>query len=552
MSRASFVSRLSLLGVSAAALPALLACLDHPLKAVEYDAVQVDQEGISISINKDVDILFIVDNSGSMGEEQNNLAENFENLVSVLEADDVRANYRIGITTTDNGNPWCSTGSEAGSLVLSSCRSRLDDFIFEGVTEVDQRAACTDNCIHEEIEIIPTSTSKDPNEEPRKWIESTDGNLNVEGATSVEALKCVGPQGINGCGFESHLESMWKALTRATISNDPSYGFIRDGAILSIVFVTDEVDCSYNDAHSSIFAASGNKAFWSNPDDDSPTSAVCWNAGVKCEGENGGIYDSCAAQDYNEDGEEVSAANAEDDAVLRPVSRYVSIVQELEEKKKALNPDQEVLVAAITGVPTNYPDADIQFVNTSAGSTNPNFVADFGIGPGCVSTVAEAVPPVRLAEFARNFLVGSDDVNLFSVCSTDYGPALNSIADKIRDQIRPACMPECVADIDPTTPELDPSCVLTKRVLLEDGETMDIPVPTCEDDGSLPEGEYTCFVALTEESEMDPQCVEEGWNLEFEVIEETDPDLPPVVSSTIIATCELSQNRRNDCPNLPG
>ena len=64
-------------------------------------------EGIQIEVNKDVDILFVVDNSGSMGEEQANLSENFGRFVGVLEADDVKANYRLGITTTDDSNYWC-------------------------------------------------------------------------------------------------------------------------------------------------------------------------------------------------------------------------------------------------------------------------------------------------------------------------------------------------------------------------------------------------------------------------------------------------------------
>ena len=51
----------------------------------------------------------------------------------------------------------------------------------------------------------------------------------------------MGPQRIDGCGFESHLESMWKALTRAETDEDPSHGFIRDHAILSVVHVTTDV-----------------------------------------------------------------------------------------------------------------------------------------------------------------------------------------------------------------------------------------------------------------------------------------------------------------------
>jgi hypothetical protein len=42
-----------------------------------------------------------------MAEEQALLSANFAAFIDVLEAPDVRANYRIGITTTDAGNPRC-------------------------------------------------------------------------------------------------------------------------------------------------------------------------------------------------------------------------------------------------------------------------------------------------------------------------------------------------------------------------------------------------------------------------------------------------------------
>jgi hypothetical protein len=48
---------------------------------------------------QEVDVLFVVDDSGSMMEEQNNLSANFENFINVALA--WNADYRIGVTTTD-------------------------------------------------------------------------------------------------------------------------------------------------------------------------------------------------------------------------------------------------------------------------------------------------------------------------------------------------------------------------------------------------------------------------------------------------------------------
>jgi hypothetical protein len=71
--------------------------------------------------------LFVIDNSGSMAEEQALLSANFAAFIDVLEAPDVKANYRIGVTTTDAGNPRCPSAQykpEGGKLVLSSCVDR--------------------------------------------------------------------------------------------------------------------------------------------------------------------------------------------------------------------------------------------------------------------------------------------------------------------------------------------------------------------------------------------------------------------------------------------
>ena len=66
-------------------------------------------ESVVLSFVEGVDILFVIDNSGSMGEEQANLSSSFASLINVLEDPEFDADYRIGITTNDNGNPGCGS-----------------------------------------------------------------------------------------------------------------------------------------------------------------------------------------------------------------------------------------------------------------------------------------------------------------------------------------------------------------------------------------------------------------------------------------------------------
>ncbi|MBC8073359.1 MAG: VWA domain-containing protein [Deltaproteobacteria bacterium] len=561
MRRLSIVTRTGLLAGVALALPTLLACLDHPLKPVKYEQTSEGQNAIQLTVNKDVDILFVIDNSGSMGEEQALLSRNFSSFINVLEAEDVQANYRIGVTTTDNGNFRCGqTSPEAGKLQMSSCLGRTGEFIFDGSPPADATTACTDECIHDTITTIPTTTELDPDEKPRPWLESIEGKTNlaeVDGVlpTTVEAFQCFGPQGIAGCGFESHLESMYKAFLRAQKDNEAQYGFLRSNAILSIVIVTDELDCSANNDFQSIFANNqegGNEVFWNDPDSETPSSAVCFNAGVVCTG-GPGLYDECHASNKNIDGDVDVPDN---EAVLHPVNRYTEFVQQIEDQKQTITPDQQVLVALIAGVPIGYDEGQSEI--TYADASGQDFI-DFGISAGCVNNnttpPATARPPIREREFAEAFEAGADNArNLYSICEEDFSPALNDIANAIRDQIRPACMPTCVADNDLVAAGVQPSCVLVQET---PGE-QDVDIQRC-DGTDLPAGQDVCYVTLVDKGgtsatdapgdEMSEFCAEQGWNVEFQLVRA--PDAPAEGGTSVSATCQLSQARAQDCPDLP-
>ena len=344
-----------------------------------------------------VDILFVVDNSGSMGEEQGKLATGIESLIAVLDAANPPVDYRIAVTTTDNGNPWCiGTGPEAGNLRATSCRSRPAEFVFNGASPVDAfDEACGSLCALETLGL----------DEPWVDVERSTGTTNVPGDAVLDTLRCMLPQGIDGCGFESQLESMRKALIRSETPSDMAYGFLRPGALPAVMLITDEADCSYDAEHESIFLPEGNRVFWSHPDAAAPTSAVCWNAGVACDGP------SCFSVNLDVNGNTVAEADADGGAVLRPVSRYVDALAE-----------RGAYVAAIYGV-----NAD-GTVTYQESLTDPQFQSDFGIGPGCESAGGRAVPPVRTRE-----MIGavSGPGNEHSICGAGFQVAMTSFGTAI-------------------------------------------------------------------------------------------------------------------------
>jgi hypothetical protein len=79
-------------------------------------------------------------------------------------------------------------------------------------------------------------------------------------AEVANRFSCVAQLGVNGCGIEQQLESMWKALAPSSDRSfsgatggqgDPTgvnNGFVRPDAILAVIMVTDEEDCSGPDA----------------------------------------------------------------------------------------------------------------------------------------------------------------------------------------------------------------------------------------------------------------------------------------------------------------
>ena len=512
------------------ALSALLgACLEHDVKEVAYEKVVVAPKLLELDINRDVDILFVIDNSGSMAEEQARLARNFPAFIAEL--DGMQADYRIGVTTTDVAHPGCGGAAtpENGNLVLRSCLDAVADgaFVFN---DDDAAAACTDQCKLSPAQLEQRPSVYDGDLHP--WLESIGGETNLAaGVRMADAFACFGPQGIDGCGYESPLEAMRLAITKARASN--GNGFMREEALLSVVLVTDEADCSSNPAHADIFTS--NTTF---QNDTAPqrTSATCWRAGTACSGD-GPDFKECHAEDWAADG---SPAQSAEDAVLHPVDRYVDFLAGLRGVPGARAEDggpaaRDVLVSLITGVPVGYDlgAAELEYHAAEPGSEQ---AINFGVAPGCTNSEdgsnSTAIPPVREREVAEAFAGADGARNLFSICQDDYSPALRQIAASIKKALAPACAGACIADRDPTTDLLEPDCTVTASA----GTDAETAVPACTragDGWAAPADGEVCFYMLVdpdgrsefagddmtiEDGEQTPACSQDGENLEFKIL----------------------------------
>ncbi|MEM9452930.1 MAG: hypothetical protein AAGF11_02040 [Myxococcota bacterium] len=406
-----------------------------------------------------------------MGTLQLNLARSFGSLIEELQdladfdGQPLHPDVNIMVTTTDIGHPLCTAFQppdytpQSGAPVYSGCNTRINRFT--GISPVDPvviEEACTENC---PADIVPGD----------HFIHFDADSSNVPEDDVAAALACIGPQGIDGCGYESPLETMlqaanesacWNDPDQAGCDNDPEWadvteGFLRDGATLAVVLFTDELDCSVQGPGGySYFTDIENATYWNlNPDLGVPqaTSAVCRNAGVACSG-NGNIYEACIAVD-NE--------------VLHPVARYTQYLDYLSQTR-------EVVMLSLTGVPPvvaynpelpyepvaggavdllyrnwidgPYPAGDILPAEWDAGRRAVNKVFEFGdIGPGCFGqddrgeTITQGLPPVRIRETCEHLNSFDDNGEqqvrccIDSVCDGDFSNAFRCLGGTLSEAI---------------------------------------------------------------------------------------------------------------------
>jgi hypothetical protein len=398
-----------------------------------------------------IDLLLVIDNSGTMGEEQLNLSANFPLLIDKLQlltdqdGSPLNPDVNIMVTTTDVGHPLCTLSQPdgyepaQGAPQREACIDRLDDFEGLGSNPESIPEACTNGC---PFAIEPI--------DPFIHFEGPMGTVtNVPGNDIKGALSCIGPQGINGCGYEAPLEAMLLALDPAATWNQGNKPFLRDGAVLAIAIITDDVECSVQSPEGyAYFIDPMKNTYWENDPETGTktqaTSAVCQNAGVNCGAPDGnGVYADC---------------NSIDTGVLHPVSRYVTYLRD----ELIGDQNKEIIMLGILGVPPvtahqpsppfqpvaggvmdlvyrqwqdgPYPMGDLLPDDVANGETAATKQFEFGIGPGCTvedgmgSFTGQALPNVRVQEVCEAL---NEDEQLRccieSVCDNDFSDAISCL-----------------------------------------------------------------------------------------------------------------------------
>jgi hypothetical protein len=391
-----------------------------------------------------IDLLFVIDNSSSMGKTQLDLSAGFPLLFEKLQlltdedGNPLNPDVNIMFTTTDFGHPECTPLQPEGYVPAQgapqgqSCTDRLDDFTALGPDAGSFPEACTASCPVARAPIDPFIHFTGP-------MAST---TNVPGNAIAEAMGCIGPQGINGCGYEAPLEAMLQAIDPGAMWNQGNKPFLRETAILAIVIVTDEEDCSVRAPEGyAYFTDPLQNTYWEvDPDTGTKThatSAVCWNAGVECGAPDAdGIYADCEAIDTG---------------VLLPLSRYLNYLED----EVIDGQGKEVVMLGILGVPSVTQHSDVAPFEPVAGGVEDLVYRDwvdgawplgdiidegataaskefeYGIGPGCtrVDGTGQAIPPVRVKEVCQALDQGEDQIRccIESVCDSDFSGAFGCL-----------------------------------------------------------------------------------------------------------------------------
>ena len=162
----------------------VVACNESELGTLPPSHSETHYQGAE---NVPVDVLFVVDNSGSMAQEQAKLTQDFQAFITHFTS--LGLDFHIGIITTDIANPAESGKLQGSPHILTSSTPEIERYFLQNATT-----------------------------------------------------------GTDGSGAESGLEAIRLALSEPNLSG-ANAGFLRPNAILAVIVVSDEEDWSDGDTN---------------------------------------------------------------------------------------------------------------------------------------------------------------------------------------------------------------------------------------------------------------------------------------------------------------
>ncbi len=349
--------------------------------------------------NRNLDILFVIDDSASTADKQQSFANAFPRMMDVLsQLDGGLPNLHIGVVTTDMGTSSqrdAVPGPAIGSVGQGGCGGLGKDGVLQKTT--DMTAAFLAD------------------------VEGPGGTRvrNYTGALR-DTFGTLAKVGASGCGFEQPLAAMKRAL-----GNPANAGFLRTNANLAVVFLADEDDCS----------ASSTQLFGPDSAALGPLDSFrCFRHGVRCSPDEISI------------GPKHDCMAADDSTVVDDLHPFVDALLAAKSDARML------MTAAIVGDPS--PVAVELRQPPGGGAPTPALAHSCSYAGSSGIEVAD--PAVRLAGFLQFF---DGRATLASVCSADLSDPLHAIGASAKRLMGDPCLDS--TQLADTSVELDgvqPSC----------------------------------------------------------------------------------------------
>jgi hypothetical protein len=412
------------------ALNVLLAgCLERELKPLNPCLVSgVTRSVLAKNIDK-LDLLFMVDNSGSMKEEQDALRDQFPKLIQTLTTGDRSArglsafppvtDLHLGVVSSDMGVP--------GVAGIKGCSPDGGD---DGkLRHEPQGAGCAPS--------YPSFLS----------FNAKGGNPNA----IVQDFACISMLGTMGCGFEQQLEAPFKALW-PSVYTDPATGGVAKNPF-SFLSTTAAGTLGRGD----LPAVQGGSASFLRNDPKTGLSLIAIVVVTDEEDCSARVTDHFKTMPGDLDVNVRCARNPQN--LFDVKKRYW-------QGFRALRPGNEDLVvfAAIVGVPTDLVDetarAAVKFSEASQRDAYYNRIladsrmqeeivtlpnGELRLRPSCSKPALTpdgdpqtADPPRRIVQLAKEF--GENGI-VQSICQPQFGAAMDAIIDAIAIHLKPVCLP---------------------------------------------------------------------------------------------------------------
>lgn len=368
-----------------------------------------------------VDILVVVDNSGSMAQEQELLRAAFPRLISAIlnppytqcaNYDPANPECAISNCTDEDADGWYSLRADAPAncqrvhapvrdLHIGVVSTDLGVGGYPGIRSCEENPAVGDDGILQHTPHGANCESSYPAFLSYSISETQEPNRDQVMGLARD-FGCIAVLGTGGCGFEQQLEAARRALIEQSASGGPNSGFLRDDTILTVLIVSDEEDCSASDT--TIF----------------DTSAISYDINLVC---------------YYQKDKLHNVVNRYKDAFIG---------------EGGLRPKENTFVMGfIVGVPPDVPQCNGRGSELAGClESDPMQERVRGDGklleysciypPGCTpgtggNCSSEAFPARRYVELAQAL---GDNAIVQSICTESFVPAVEALTEKLREAIR--------------------------------------------------------------------------------------------------------------------